>query len=335
MSFLPLNLSVPSQLEFWEYLERLVVSCRLVIDRPRGSAHPRFPQFIYPLDYGYLEGVGSTDGSELDAWLGSAGARSLDALLLTVDLFKQDAEINLLLGCTPADQQAVLHAANQGSMRAVLVPRTAQIAHGAAHGPAQDFSRWLSSRRSVRRFSDQPLDPGLLRRLLEGAACAPSAHHRQPWRFVVCSSPEARTRLAEVLGAEFERDLLADGVAAEVVMQRVERSRRRIQSAQAAVVLCADRRAQDVYLDEPRSLAESLMAAQGVAMAGENLLLAAHAAGLAGVWLCAPLFAPRTVQAAFDLPEEWQPQGLVLLGYPGETPAPRESLPLDQVACFL
>ena len=80
---------------------------RLVIDRPRGSAHPRFPELIYPIDYGYLEGTTTVDGGGLDVFLGTLPGKTLDALALTVDLEKRDAEIKLLLGCSQAEKQIV------------------------------------------------------------------------------------------------------------------------------------------------------------------------------------------------------------------------------------
>ena len=41
--------------DFWTAAETLVAQSRIVIDRPKGSAHPRYPDFLYPVDYGYLE----------------------------------------------------------------------------------------------------------------------------------------------------------------------------------------------------------------------------------------------------------------------------------------
>jgi nitroreductase len=61
------------------------------------------------------------------------------------------------------------------------------------------------------------------------------------------------------------------------------------------------------------------MAVQRVALACQNLLLAAHAHGLGACWMCAPLFAPALVQTTLDLPAHWQPQALLTLGYPAET----------------
>jgi coenzyme F420-0:L-glutamate ligase / coenzyme F420-1:gamma-L-glutamate ligase len=58
---------------------------------------------------------------------------------------------------------------------------------------------------------------------------------------------------------------------------------------------------------------------QSVAMAGQNLLLAAHDAGLGACWMCGPLFCPDVVRQVLALPDDWQPQGLITLGYPAQT----------------
>ena len=71
----------------------------------------------------------------------------------------------------------------------------------------------------------------------------------------------------------------------------------------------------DRYADPARQNAEYLMAVQSAAMAGQNLMLAAHAAGLAACWMCAPLFCPEVARDALGLPADWQPQGLITLGY--------------------
>jgi inorganic pyrophosphatase len=115
----------PSDLanNFWDYLDRLVAASQLVIDRPRGSHHPRYPDLIYPVDYGYLDGTTTVDGDDLDVWVGTLSEKSLTALVLTVDLHKRDVEIKLLLGCTEAEQQAILDFHNDGLMCAVKVLR--------------------------------------------------------------------------------------------------------------------------------------------------------------------------------------------------------------------
>jgi inorganic pyrophosphatase len=113
--------------DFWRALEALAAACPLVVDRPRGSAHPRYPQAIYPLDYGYLDGTRGGDGAGLDAWRGSLPEAALTAILCTVDLRQREAEIKLLLGCTPAEAQLALHFHNSGSQSAILIERPPHV----------------------------------------------------------------------------------------------------------------------------------------------------------------------------------------------------------------
>ena len=97
---------------FWEALDALYARSRIVIDRPKGTAHPRYPDFIYPLDYGYLEGTSSMDGGGIDVWVGSRGDEGIDAVMCVVDLVKRDSEIKLLVGCTEEEKQVVCRAHN-------------------------------------------------------------------------------------------------------------------------------------------------------------------------------------------------------------------------------
>lgn len=114
----------PSDDAFWAALDRLMASSRLVIDRPKGTAHPRYPDMMYPIDYGYLADTTAMDGGGIDVWAGSDPARGLDAVMVTVDLVKRDAEIKLLIGCTEEEKQLVwrLHNASE-SMNGMLIRR--------------------------------------------------------------------------------------------------------------------------------------------------------------------------------------------------------------------
>jgi len=117
------EIDLPGAQGFWEYLDRLVASSRLVIDRPKGSTHPRYPDLIYPLDYGYLQGTRAMDGGGIDFWLGSLAPPLISGVICTIDLFKKDAEINILLGCSQGEVETILEVSNQESMRAVFLPR--------------------------------------------------------------------------------------------------------------------------------------------------------------------------------------------------------------------
>jgi F420 biosynthesis protein FbiB-like protein len=308
--------------EFWGYLDRLVAEGRIVVDRPKDSHHPLHPELVYPLDYGYLEGVRGSDGDELDIWVGTLALEKPDALVMTVDLDKRDAELKLMLGCTESEKQVVMDFLNGWSMRACLVRRNDGLA-------------LLRQRGSVRSFKPQPVDETVLRQILTAATWAPSAHNRQPWRFVILRKPEAKAHLAERMAEDFRRDLSADGLSSEQVEGQVARSRARILDAPVAVLLCMDASVGDPYPDAERQQAEFSIGVQGVALAGGYLLLAAHANGLGAVWTCAPLFAPDAVRQALDLPAAWAPQALILLGYPAKPPRPRERRLLDEIAIFL
>lgn len=111
---------------FWQALDALAASSTVVIDRPARSAHPRYPDMIYPLDYGYLAGTSAMDGGGIDLWRGSDPAGRIDAVICTVDLTKRDAEIKLLMGCTEAEKQAALAFHNDsGGMKGMLIRRKA------------------------------------------------------------------------------------------------------------------------------------------------------------------------------------------------------------------
>ena len=89
--------------EFWERLEELASTSEVAIDRPQGSAHPRFPEFVYPLDYGYLRGTQAGDGEGIDVWRGSTHPAEVTGIVCTVDPYKRNAELKILLGCTTSE----------------------------------------------------------------------------------------------------------------------------------------------------------------------------------------------------------------------------------------
>jgi F420 biosynthesis protein FbiB-like protein len=182
-----------------------------------------------------------------------------------------------------------------------------------------DLITAIHSRRSIRRYEDRPVPAELVEPLLEAACRAPSAHNRQPWRFVVILGDEMKRELAAAMGERLRRDLAADGLAPELIERDAGRSYNRITSAPLLILLCLTLADMDAYPDERRARCEAHMAVQSAAMAGQNLLLAAHGLGLGACWLCAPLFCPDVVREALALPGDWQPQGLITVGYPAET----------------
>ena len=109
--------------DFWNALDELVSNSEIVIDRPSGSAHPRFPNSIYKVDYGYLKDTASMDGAGIDVWVGS-GEKKIDAVMCIVDLMKRDSEIKILVGCTEEEKLEVYKTHNETQyMKGVLIRR--------------------------------------------------------------------------------------------------------------------------------------------------------------------------------------------------------------------
>jgi inorganic pyrophosphatase len=110
---------------FWALADRLVAEGKLVIDRPRGSRHPRHPGLVYPLDYGYLEGTKAMDGAGIDVWCGTLAGRQVTGAILTIDLAKRDAEIKLLVACTREEAELAGQAHRAETQAALLIWRVA------------------------------------------------------------------------------------------------------------------------------------------------------------------------------------------------------------------
>jgi F420 biosynthesis protein FbiB-like protein len=193
----------------------------------------------------------------------------------------------------------------------------------------QAFWGLIRGRRSVRRYAVRPVSADLVDKLLEAAHWAPSAHNRQPWRFVLLNDLALRRRLAESMAASWQADLLADGADAAVGSRRAAISIERITCAPLAILPCLDLDSLDRYPDPQRQQREWQMGVQSVALACQNLLLAAQQHGLVTCWMCAPIFCPDLVQAILDLPPILEPQALLTIGYPpDDAPRRKERAPL-------
>ncbi len=120
------------------------------------------------------------------------------------------------------------------------------------------------------------------------------------------------------MSERWQQDLGADGAGQEQIARRIAISHARLTSSPVLIVPSLTMEEMDVYTDPARSQAEFVMAVQSVALACQNLLLAAHDAGLGSSWLCAPLFVPDLVRQVLSLPDHWQPQAILTVGYPAE-----------------
>ncbi|WP_206337316.1 inorganic pyrophosphatase [Streptomyces sp. Z26] len=110
--------------DFFARLDGLVASAELVIDRPRDSRHPRVPEAVYPVDYGYLDGTTGGDGDGVDVFAGDASEAGVVGVFLTADPVKRDVEVKILLNCSAQEVEQV-HRLLNGVLEigGLLVPR--------------------------------------------------------------------------------------------------------------------------------------------------------------------------------------------------------------------
>lgn len=111
-------------MDFWSRIEEEVLSGEMVIDRPRGSRHPKYPAVCYPVDYGYIKGVMAQDGNEIDVWRGTLPDARIVGIACSADALKHDVELKLLIGCT-AEEITVIQAFydNNPYISAIVVER--------------------------------------------------------------------------------------------------------------------------------------------------------------------------------------------------------------------
>ncbi|MDO9302703.1 MAG: nitroreductase family protein [Anaerolineales bacterium] len=190
----------------------------------------------------------------------------------------------------------------------------------------EDLHTFLRTRRSIRRFKPDPVPDSVIESILHTATFAPSAHNRQPWRFAVVINPAVKTRLGEAITSKMRADMQAEGADKSDIDKRATLSLRRMDEAPLVIVLCHDKT--DVRADTPE---EAVMGIQSTALAGLQLLLAAHAEGLGSNWICWALYAQEATRSALELPETWEPQAMYFLGYPDENPAIKEMKDLKSV----
>ncbi len=198
-----------------------------------------------------------------------------------------------------------------------------------------DLLSLIEKRRSVRKYRQRQPDPSEIDRIIRSAACTPSAHNAQPWRFYIIQDARKKSELIKQMAAKFRQDIEKNGVPGKVITGRIRRSIRLFWQAPVIIIAAVDMTGMDRYPDTTRQQAELTMATQSLAAAIQNLLLAARAVGLGGCWYCAPLFCPETVKSVLSLPTCNIPQALVTLGYPAENPPEPPRLQLDEIRLIL
>ncbi|MBB5183491.1 Inorganic pyrophosphatase [Catenisphaera adipataccumulans] len=109
---------------FWQKLDSLVLSGTLKIEYPKGSAHERYHNLIYPVDYGALSDATSPEAEKVYAYKGSENTNDVTAIAVTTDILDKDCLVRLLIGCTEEESARILEFLNQTEFqKAILVRR--------------------------------------------------------------------------------------------------------------------------------------------------------------------------------------------------------------------
>ncbi|MET8718204.1 coenzyme F420-0:L-glutamate ligase [Streptomyces misionensis] len=189
-------------------------------------------------------------------------------------------------------------------------------------GTSEAVREAVTQRRTVRAFTDDPVDPGSVRRAVAAAVTAPAPHHTTPWRFVLLESAESRTRLLDAMRDAWIADLRRDGKSEESIAKRVRRGDV-LRNAPYLAVPCLVMDGSHHYGDARRDGAEREMFVVAMGAGVQNFLVALAGERLGSAWVSSTMFCRDVVREALGLPPEWEPMGAVAIGRPAQPPAPR------------
>jgi coenzyme F420-0:L-glutamate ligase/coenzyme F420-1:gamma-L-glutamate ligase len=198
-------------------------------------------------------------------------------------------------------------------------------------GTSEAVREAVTQRRTVRAFTDEPVDPGAVRRAVAAAVTAPAPHHTTPWRFVLLESEESRVRLLDAMRDAWIEDLRRDGKSEESVAKRVRRGDV-LRQAPYLVVPCMVMDGSHTYGHARRDAAEREMFVVAAGAGVQNFLVALAGERLGSAWVSSTMFCRDVVREVLGLPEEWDPMGAVAVGHAAEEPRAR---PERDAAAFI
>jgi coenzyme F420-0:L-glutamate ligase / coenzyme F420-1:gamma-L-glutamate ligase len=190
----------------------------------------------------------------------------------------------------------------------------------------------IRNRRSIRKYTQDPIAPEIIKELLDLAAWAPSAHSAQPWRFIIITDSVQKQVFAQAMARVWFADLKKDGVSQEAQTVMAKTSVDRFVSAPVLIIACLTMEDMLRFPDIERQRCEHDLAVQSLSAAIQNLLLVAHAKGIGSCWYCAPIFCKPIVREMLKIPLNVEPQALITLGYPAEIRSTPLRIPVQRIA---
>lgn len=198
-------------------------------------------------------------------------------------------------------------------------------------GSREAAAQAVTARRTVRDFTDAPVDLAAVRRAVAVALTAPAPHHTTPWRFVVVDNHELRKRFLDAMHEAWVDDLTRDRFTTEQIQRRTRRGEV-LRRAPALVVPCLSAEGSHDYPDPKRSQAETSMFMVAMGAGVQNFLVGLAGEGLGSAWVSSSLFCQDVVRTVLDLPPTWQPIGTIAVGHAA---APAGSRPPRHVDDFM
>jgi coenzyme F420-0:L-glutamate ligase / coenzyme F420-1:gamma-L-glutamate ligase len=192
-------------------------------------------------------------------------------------------------------------------------------------GTSEAVREAVTLRRTVREFTDEPVDQEAVRRAVAAAVTAPAPHHTTPWRFVLLESPESRTRLLDAMRDAWIADLRGDAKTEASIAKRVRRGDV-LRRAPYLVVPCLVMDGSHVYGDADggrRDAAEREMFVVATGAGVQNFLVALAGERLGSAWVSSTMFCREVVRDVLGLPKGWDPMGAVAVGHAAGPPKER------------
>ncbi len=194
---------------------------------------------------------------------------------------------------------------------------------GTEESIAQGRREAVLLRRSVRSFTDEPVDPDEIRAAISDALTAPAPHHAHPVRFVWVRTPARRTHLLQEMKKKWREDLRSDGWSEDRIDARTSRGDILFDAPEMVIPFYVPDGAH-AYPDERRTHAEETMFTVAVGAAVQGLLVSLATRGIGSCWVGSTIFASELVRTELGLPQDWKAMGAIAIGHPIETLTPRD-----------
>lgn len=108
---------------FWQKLDALFFSSKLVIHYPKNTHHEKYINLVYPVDYGYLTDTSKQEEKPIAAFKGSLSSHFISSIIVSADILNKDCAVKLLIGCTPEEERDILFFLNQTEFQKTILMR--------------------------------------------------------------------------------------------------------------------------------------------------------------------------------------------------------------------